>query len=228
MKDKWNLLGLAGLLLLIVGTAHGLIWAPPEKFMGDVGRILYVHVPTAWAALLYGTFAFVAAIGVLWKRTPKWDAALEALVEVSAVLTVMLLIQGSIWAKPTWNAYWVWDPRLTSTAVLGIGLAAIVALRSFVEDPDRKASWSAVGTILAFANILIVYYSVKWWRTQHQSFSGQDDVDHKMALALKINAFAILFIAGWLSARRARLAWLLRPESSAVPAPPASDLVAGV
>ena len=224
-KEHW--IGLLGLALLITGSTIGLMIAPPEKYMGDVGRILYIHVPTAWNALLMGTVAFVIAIGSLIKHSPAWDAALEATVEVSCVLTAMLLIQGSIWAKPTWGVWWDWDPRLTTSAIMLVSFAGVLALRSFVDDARRRANWSAVATIIAWIDVPIVYMSIKWWRTLHQTFSSPETVNKAMVTPLRINAFAMLFIAIWLIVRRTRLALLAAEREAPPPEPTGPALVAG-
>ena len=130
----WVILGL-GIIFLAIGSYIGLFVAPPEALMGQVQRIMYVHVPTAWNALLAMTFAFVCAIVFLFKSDWKWDARMEAAIEVGVVLAFLLCCQGAIWAKPTWGVWWDWDPRLTTTAVLLFAFLGILALRKFVDDP---------------------------------------------------------------------------------------------
>lgn len=224
--EHW--VGLVGLLLLGVGSYYGLAVAPPERYMGEVGRILYIHVPTAWVGLVTLTAACVIAIGALLTRRASWDDALVGAVEVGVLLTAMLLIQGSIWARPTWGTYWTWDPRLTTSAIMLVAFAAVLGLRSFVDDAARRATWSAVATIVAYVDVPIVYFSIKWWRTLHQEFSTPQTVAATMKLPLRINAFALLFIAIWLVVRRARLARLRRTRGhEATPEPEASALVAG-
>ena len=115
--------------------------------MGDVQRIMYVHVPTAWNAMLVLTFAFACAVVSLLRGGWAWDARLEAAVEVGVVMSLPLCMQGSIWARPTWGVWWDWDPRLTTTAVLVFAFGGILALRQFVDDPVKRAVWSAVATI---------------------------------------------------------------------------------
>lgn len=225
-KEHW--VGLLGLVLLGVGSYFGLVVAPKERYMGEVGRVLYVHVPTAWVGLVTLTAACVIAIGTLRTRKLSWDDALVGAVEVGVVLTAMLLIQGSIWARPTWGTYWTWDPRLTTSAIMLVAFAAVLGLRSFVDDAQRRATWSAVATIIAYVDVPIVYFSIKWWRTLHQEFSTPQTVAATMKLPLRINAFAMLFIATWLVVRRARLARLQRSMQREVgPAPQPSALVAG-
>lgn len=207
MKDRWeHLVGLFGLALLGYGTWQGLVVAPPDKYMGDVARIMYVHVPTAWTALLCFTVAFVVSIGWLVRGTWRWDSLQEALIEVGVVLGVLLIAQGSIWARPTWGVWWDWDPRLTTSAVLVLAFGGILALRAFVDDPKRRATWTAVASVVAFVDVPIVYFSVRWWRSLHQVQSSPETVDSPMVLALRINAVAFLLVGTWLVMRRYRVA----------------------
>lgn len=221
-----HLLLVLGLVLLSVGSYLGLALAPPERYMGEVGRILYVHVPTAWIGLLAFTVGFVFAIVSFRTRAPRWDDVLVGLLEVGVVFAAMLLIQGSIWARPTWGVFWTWDPRLTTSAIMLVSFLGVLAMRAFVKDPPRRARWTAVGTIIAFLDVPIVYFSIKWWRTLHQPFSSPETVASSMVWPLRINAVALLLIASWLVIRRARLARRQRRAlESAAPTP--STLVAG-
>ena len=112
--------------------------------MGEVQRIMYVHVPTAWNAMLVLTFAFAGRWASSSRTAGTWDHVLEAALEVGIVLSILLCVQGSIWAKPTWGVWWDWDPRLTTTAVMVFAFGGILALRAFVDDPVKRAVWSAV------------------------------------------------------------------------------------
>ncbi|MCA9518107.1 MAG: cytochrome c biogenesis protein CcsA, partial [Myxococcales bacterium] len=172
------------------------------------------------------TVAAVAAGMWLWKRRPGWDDVQVGCVEVGIILVAMLLVQGSTWARPTWGVFWTWDPRLTTAAILLLAFIAVLALRAFVDDAYRRATWTAVATLVAAVDVPIVYYSVKWWRTLHQDFSSPETVAGSMTLPLRINAFALLFLATWLVARRARLARLKRGTRVLEP-PKRSALVAG-
>lgn len=210
-----------GLLLLVTGHGLGLFWAPPEAMMGDVGRILYVHVPTAWVALVTFLVAFVAAIGSLWSGRLRWDAAVESAAEVGVLLNGLLLVQGSIWARPTWGVWWSWDPRLTTTAVMMISFAVVLLLRRVIDEPGRRQVVSGVATIVAFVNVPIVYMSVKWWRTLHQPMSSPETVDSMMVLPLRIAAFGMLFLAIGMMGLRGRIALrALRDEAEAPELPP--------
>src|SRR5688572_15927929 len=145
-----------GVLSLLIGSYIGLFVAPAERYMGDVQRIMYVHVPTAWNAMLALTFSFLCALMFLFRGDWRWDSRLEASMEFGVTLSVLLCIQGSIWAKPTWGIWWDWDPRLTTTAVMVFAYAGILALRRFVEEPSRRATWSAVATLIASVDVPIV------------------------------------------------------------------------
>ena len=225
------LLLIAGLAFLLWGSYWGLFIAPAEQHMGDVYRILYVHVPTAWNAMLALTFAFICAVLSLWRSSLTWDARLEAAMEVGVALSVLLCMQGSIWAKPTWGVWWDWDPRLTTTAILVVAFAGVLALRRFVDDPVKRASWSAVAAIVASADVPIVYYSVRWWNSLHQMQSSPETVSVVFHWPLRINAFGVLFLMIGLITLRTRVAALrLRSELAPPPAetaPRAAVLAAG-
>lgn len=211
-------LGAVGLALLLWGSTWGLSFAPRETFMGDVQRIMYIHVPTAWNAMLALTFAFGCALLSLWRGGWKWDARLEGALEVGVVLSALLCMQGSIWAKPTWGVWWDWDPRLTTTAVLVFAFAGILVLRQLVEDPVRRAAWSAVATVIAFVDVPIVYFSVRWWNSLHQLQSTPETVSSSFHWPLRINAFGVLFLMWAFIALRSRVAALrLRGELAPPP-----------
>ena len=217
-KTPYALIGL-GVTLLVWGSVWGLFVAPAETYMGDVQRIMYVHVPTAWNAMLALTFAFVCAVASLWRNSVAWDNRLEAAIEVGVVLSALLCLQGAIWAKPTWGVWWDWDPRLTTTAVMVFAFGAILALRQFVDDAVKRATWSAVATIIAFADVPIVYFSVRWWNSLHQLQSSPATVSRAFHWPLRINAFGILFLMWGLIALRTRVAALRSAEELAPPLP---------
>jgi heme exporter protein C len=213
--------GLLGIALLAWGHFNGLVVAPPEAMMGDVGRILYVHVPTAWVGLTTYLVAFIAAIGTLWTSKLCWDAMVEASVEVGVILNGLLLFQGSIWAKPTWGVYWTWDPRLTTSAVMVVAFGAILVLRKMIDKPSQRMTLSAVATIVAFVNVPITYMSVKWWVTMHQNFSSPETVSSTMVTPLRVAAFGMLFLATAMVIRRWRIGHgRLKAEAAASDMPP--------
>jgi heme exporter protein C len=207
---------LVGVVLMAIGTYFGLFVAPPEQFMGETQRIMYVHVPSAWNALLAMTFAFACAVFFLFKGDFKWDARLEGSIEVGVLLAFLLCCQGAIWAKPTWGVWWDWDPRLTTTAVLLFAFLGILALRKFVDDPVRRGVWSSVATIIAYVDVPIVYFSVKWWNSLHQQQSSPNTVSKPFWIPLRANAFGLLLIMVGFILLRARIA-ALRVENEIAP-----------
>ncbi|HEX7809325.1 MAG TPA: cytochrome c biogenesis protein CcsA [Thermoanaerobaculia bacterium] len=205
-------------ILFGAGSYYGLAIAPPEQFMGEVQRIMYVHVPTAWSAMLVLTWAFICAIAWLASEKWRWDHRLEAAIEMSVVLCFLLSVQGAIWAKPTWGVWWDWDPRLTTVAILLMAFLGIAALRRFVEDPMRRATWSAVATVVGFIDVPIVYYSVKWWNSLHQQQSSAKEISREFLIPLMLNfAALLLFIAGVLILRARAAELQAREELPPVP-----------
>lgn len=206
MRFAEHTVGVVGLLLLLVGQWMGLFWVPPEQSMGDVARILYVHVPAAWASMFAFSIAFFAALGYLFTSRKGFDWLVEASAEVGVVMGVLLIILGALFARPTWGVYWTWDARLTSTAILVLTFFGVLVLRSLVSEPDRRAMWSSVVTIFAAINVPITYFSVNWWRSIHQTQSGMEAVDTPLYLVLNLNAVAFGLLTAWFIMRRWRLA----------------------
>jgi heme exporter protein C len=219
-KGVWPFVSVGlGLALLVWGSTWGLGFAPREAYMGEVQRIMYVHVPTAWNAMLVLTFAFACGLVSLLRGGWAWDARLEAAIEAGVVLSGLVCIQGSIWARPTWGVWWDWDPRLTTTAVLLFAFGGILALRQFVDDPVKRAVWSAVAVVIAYVDVPLVYFSVRWWNSLHQLQSTPETVSRAFHWPLRINAFGVLFLLVGLVELRARLAFLRREAESAPPLP---------
>ena len=196
----------AGVVLFIAGSYYGLAVAPPERFQGDVQRIMYVHVPTAWSAMIVLTWAALCSIAWLLFGTWKWDHRLEAAIEMSVLLCFLLSVQGAIWAKPTWGVWWDWDPRLTTVAILLMAFLGILTLRRFVDDPLRRATWSAIATVIGYVDVPIVYYSVKWWNSLHQQQSTVSTVSREFRIPLLLNFVALLLFIFGVMIVRARVA----------------------
>jgi heme exporter protein C len=155
------------LVLLSVSSYLALVVAPTEATMGDVQRIFYYHVSSGWVGMLCLFINFVASIWYLWKRTPASDALAAAAAEVGVIFVAVLLMQGTLWAKPVWGIWWTWDARLTTTLVLWLIYVSYLVLRSFSSGQTRIMA--AVLAIFAFADVPIVYMSIRWFRTQHPS-----------------------------------------------------------
>jgi heme exporter protein C len=223
---RWeHLVGGLGLLLLAAGNVQGLFFAPPEAMMGDVGRIIYIHVPTAWAALLLFTATFACAIGALWTGRPTWDAGVEATAELGVILTALMLFQGSMWARPTWGVFWDWDPRLTTSAVLLVLFLGVLVLRRMIDQPDRRLTITAVAAVVAYVDVPVVWFGVKWWRSLHQTQSTAATISEAMRIPMYVSALGMVLLAVGLAVLRGRqlLAGLQRelaaPELPARPEP---------
>jgi heme exporter protein C len=210
-RPRWLLPYGALSVLFFIGTqALALSLSKPDRDMGNLQKIMYVHVPVAWIAMIAFAVVFGASLLYLWRRTPEHDLAAAAAAEVGVLLTALTLALGSIWGRSTWGVWWTWDPRLTTTAILLLIYAGYLALRSFTDDEERRARWSAAVGILGFLNVPIVYMSVRWWRTIHQVQSTKDTVDSTYALGLRLNAFSVLFLFVFLVAIRYYIARLER------------------
>ncbi|MBX6362284.1 MAG: cytochrome c biogenesis protein CcsA [Gemmatimonadetes bacterium] len=208
--------GWFALLFFLASQAGGLLLTPPDRDMGHLQKIMYVHVPSAWMSLLAYAIVFGFGVMFLWKRDLKWDLMAAATAEAGIVFTGLALLTGSIWGRPTWGIWWTWDARLTSEAVLFIMYAGYLALRAMTDDEMRRARWSAAIAALGFLNTYIVYMSVRWWRTLHQIQSSPSTVDPQYVLFLRLNAFAFLFILIWFAASRYRVARLTRDIEESV------------
>jgi heme exporter protein C len=195
-------LGWVALITIVGAQAFGLALSPPDRDMGELQKIMYVHVPAAWTTMVAYLVVFVASLRYLWRGDERQDLVAAAAAEVGVALTALTLALGSIWGRPTWGVWWTWDPRLTTTAILLLIYAGYLALRAFVEEPVRRARWSAAVGVLAFLNVPIVYMSVRWWRTIHQVQSSPATVDPIYAWGLRLNAIAFLLVFAHLVTQR--------------------------
>ncbi len=201
-----KLLGAVAFAAIATAQALGFVTSPPDRDMGHLQKIMYVHVPAAWNAFLCFFVVFVASAHYLWRRRERSDLLAASAAEVGTVFTALTIVLGSIWGRPTWGVWWTWDPRLTSTAVLLIIFVGYLALRAFTDDPDRRARWSAAVGILGALNVPIVYMSVQWWRTLHQPLSSPSTVDAPYALGLRANGIAFALLLVYLLRRRYQIA----------------------
>ena len=192
---------LAGITLLLGGAGLylALFHSPADYQQGESVRIMYVHVPAAWMAMFgYTALAVSAAVGLIWKH-PVADVAARSAAPIGACFTFLALITGSLWGKPMWGTYWVWDARLTSFLVLFFLYLGYMALNSAFDDPQRGTKASAILAIVGFINVPIIKFSVDWWNTLHQPASiirmGGPTIDKHMLwpLLLMIAAFNTYF-----------------------------------
>lgn len=203
-----NIVGIAALALFLVGSFVGLFVVPADGMQGDIQRLMYVHVPAAWLAFLSFFVVFLMSVLYLIQRDLRWDRVAQSSAEIGVVFTVLTLALGSMWGKPTWGVWWTWDPRLTTTAIMLAIYVGYLAIRSFADDPDKRARWAAIVGIIGFANVPIVYLSVIWWRTLHQPPSSPRSVSPEILWTLMFNLAAFTVIYVYLMMRRVRLAKL--------------------
>lgn len=163
-------LAVATLVTLAAGLWMG--FAAPEDYQqGITVRIMYIHVPFAWLAMMCYSVMALSALGTLVWRHPLADVSLKAAAPIGAAFTLLALVTGSVWGKPMWGTWWVWDARLTSVFVLFIMYLGIMALTRALDDPGRSAKAAAIVTLVGFINIPIIKFSVDWWNTLHQPAS---------------------------------------------------------
>jgi heme exporter protein C len=155
-------------ILIAAGLYGGLVLAPPDYQQGDGFRMVYVHAPSAWMSMfIYATMAIASAIALIW-RMKLAHAVAAAAAPVGAWFTFAALATGSLWGKPMWGTWWVWDARLTSELILLFLYLGFIALRSSIEDPQKADRASAVLAVVGVINLPIIHYSVYWWNTLHQ------------------------------------------------------------
>ena len=195
-------------VLLGVGLYMTFFIAPADYQQGDTVRIMYIHVPAAWLSVFcYMTMA-ASALGTLVWRHPLADAAQKAAAPIGAGFTFICLVTGSLWGKPMWGTWWVWDARLTSVLVLFLIYLGLIALWQTIEEPGRAARAAAIMTLIGVVNIPIIKFSVDWWNTLHQPASvfrmGGPTIHPTMLWPLMIMAlgFTMLFITLHLMATR--------------------------
>jgi len=201
-----RILGATAVITLPAAFWVALAVAPSDALMGDVQRIMYVHVPAAWSGFLAFLIVFLASVAYLVRRDLRFDHLAHSAAEVGVVFMGLAILLGSIWGKPTWGVWWTWDPRLTSSAVLLAIYLGYLALRAYTEEPERRARWSAAVGIIGFLDVPIVYLSVLWWRTLHQAPSGPENIARPMLLALWLGVVAFTLLLAFFVLVRYRLA----------------------
>jgi heme exporter protein C len=197
---KVALISIPVVLLLLGATSYwNLAVAPTEATMGDVQRIFYYHVASGWVGMFCFFINFVASIWYLWKRSIQSDALAAASAEVGVVFCAMLLLLGTLWARPVWGIWWTWDARLTSTLVLWLIYVSYLVLRRFASGGQTQVL-AASFAVFGFADVPLVYFSIRWFRTQHPSpvLGGGPDSGLAPAilhtLLLNVAAFTIVGI----------------------------------
>ena len=207
MKTQPRLLSaldVVALLALVVATAMVFFYAPIERVMGPVQKVFYFHVAAGWVGMLGFAAAVVAGIAYLASRKPIWDLVGLGAIEIGLTFMLINIITGSIWARPIWNTWWTWDPRLTTATIMELVYAAYLMLRQGIEDPERRARFGAVYAIIGFISVPLTFFSIRIYRTIHPVVIGGGDptIDGSFSMtpamgatfAVGLVAFSILFI----------------------------------
>ena len=189
-------LGVAGILLL-ARNIFTIANFPPEAAQGAIFKIIFFHVPAAWTAIVGATAALILSIQFLRTKDFKYDAAAVAVTEVGLAFLTVNLVTGSIWGRVIWGIWWTWDVRLTSALVCWLLYAGYLMLRHAIEEPTQRATFAAVFSIFAFLDVPIVYFSIRWFRTQHPGpvfLSSNGSFPANWMLVMMLNWLAFLML----------------------------------
>ena len=211
-------LGLLSLALLVWGSVWGLAFAPADFRQGNSYRIIYIHVPGSFLALAgYYVMAISGAIGLIWRMKLSF-MVMKSAAPIGAVLTFVSLVTGAIWGKPTWGTWWEWDARITSMLVLFFLYLGVIALQESYRDENAANKTCAVLSLVGMVNIPIIYKSVDWWYSLHQTASikltGESTIDASMAYPLIVMICAFYAAYTWLLLGRTRIEVLDRERKS--------------
>ena len=199
MKSKkplaLTILDIVSIVLLAIATYLALVFAPKELVMGDVQRVFYFHIGTAWTALIGFILAAVFSVTYLIAKDLKWDRLEVAAIEVSMVFFLITIVLGSIWARPAWNTWWTWDPRLTTAAVTELIYAAYFMLRQGIDDPEKRARFGAVYALIGGLSAPITFFAIRFFRTIHPVVIGGGNADAQGGFAMTADMRVAFFFA---------------------------------
>lgn len=204
-------LGVICLIGLIVSLYLALVWAPRERVMGDIQRIMYFHVATAWIAELAFVLVGLSSVVYLWLRERRWDIVAHSAAEVGFVFCCFVMITGPIWGKPVWGTWWTWDPRLTFAMILWLIYVAYLMLRAYGDDMPQMKQFLAVLGILGMLDVPFIHFATMWWRGLHpesltmtpEGFGAGMEREMLMAMGVAVVTFTLLFF--YLMGRRMAL-----------------------
>lgn len=208
-----RLLGALAIFGMAATVWLGLFVTPPDAFMGNLVRLIYIHPPLAWVAFIAYGMNFLASLAYLWPRTRdfRWDRLAGASAEVGVLFTGLTLVTGSIWGRPAWGTWWTWDPLLTTTALLFVLYLGYLALRRVPDDQDIRARRSAIAALVAFIDVPVVYFAVLWWKSLHQAPTVLNPTTHKtyihgsMAWTLLLGFVSFTLTYAWMVMVRYRI-----------------------
>jgi heme exporter protein C len=193
------------LALLAIATLMVFVYAPIERVMGPVQKVFYFHVAAGWVGMLAFLAAVIAGVAYLITKRSVWDLVGVGSIEIGIVFMLINIITGSIWARPIWNTWWTWDPRLTTATIMELVYAAYLMLRSGIDDPDRRARFGAVYAIIGFISVPMTFLSIRIYRTIHPVVVGNNDPTVTGAFsmtpamsetfAFSLVTFSVLFIS---------------------------------
>jgi heme exporter protein C len=198
-------------ILLGAGLYLAFFVAPPDYQQGETARIMFIHVPSAWLGMFGYMLIAASALGTLIWRHPLADVSAKTAAPIGATFTFIALVTGSLWGKPMWGTYWVWDARLTSVLVLFLLYLGLIALWNAIEEPGRAGRAAAILALVGALNVPIIHYSVEWWNTLHQPASvfrvGGPTIDPSLLAPLLVMAvaFTLVFVLLHLIAMRAEI-----------------------
>lgn len=180
-------------LLFLAALAMVFLYAPLEETMNYVQKVFYFHIATAWVGMLGFMAAAVAGVVYLVRHDRKWDLLEMAAIEISLVFFLITILLGSIWARPVWNTWWTWDPRLTTAAIVELVYLACLLLRQGIDDPERRARFSAVYTLVGSLSVPIAFLSIRLFRTIHPVVIGTNTASNLGAFNMTPPMLATMF-----------------------------------
>ena len=215
LNRNTRILNIAAVVSLIIAMGVIFFYAPVEQTMGNVQRIFYFHVGSAWVGSLAFLVALIGGVMFLRRGDRKWDTVSVASVEIGLVFLSMAIVSGSVWGKPAWNTWWLWSPRLTMVTIMWLAYAAYFMLRGAIDDEEKRARFAAVYVIVAFVTVILTFVSIRVLRDIHpvmfggttesaegmseglQEFSGLDSTKMVITLNVAVIAFTVTF-AAWM------------------------------
>ncbi len=190
-----SVLDVLSAIMLVIAAYMALVFAPMEAVMGNVQRIFYFHVSAGWAGMVGYLVALFAAIAYLRTGNRKWDIMEVAGVEIGLVFSFINIVTGSIWARPAWNTWWTWDPRLVTATVMELVYIAYFMLRQSLENPDQRARFGAVYAIVGFLSVPLTFLSIRIWRTIHPVIIGTNDPGAEGSFSMTADMRTAFFVA---------------------------------
>jgi heme exporter protein C len=210
-RPRWlNVFGLIIVALFGYGMYMAFFASPPDHQQGELIRIMYAHVSVAWICFLAVFLAALFGSLYLWRGKRQHDLMAVTSAEMALFFSALTILGGMIYARPTFNVWWTWDAKLTSTALLFLLLVGYFIVRGLIEDPDRRARVSAVVAIIALADVPIIYFAAEWWRTLHPPLSIRVDgagvtIDERMLFVLLYNVFVAALVLSYFMIERYRI-----------------------